>query len=187
MQDRRLARIERQAEVAAQVRELSIGRGMHAIEVEPGLADCRDVRICRQVFDRRPIGLRSGRRVMRVDADGGLDPVEFGRELHRRGRRTGVPARHEQPLDASQCGLGDDLSPVGLEGLGPQVGVTVDQPHRCREPAAQPAAGVVGSDSRRGKSGSAIVTRPASAAWAPQRSSSSSAGPPLPSAPYGYS
>ena len=56
-------------------------------------------------------------------------------------------------------------------------------------PATRGPAGAdtspTGSTSSRGKSGSGAVTRPASGQWAPQRSSSSRSGPPLPSAAYG--
>ena len=114
--------------------------------------------------------------VVRVDADGGVEPREPVHEGERPIRRRGVPARDQDPLDTGQAGAADDEVDIALEAIGVEVAVAVDQAH------AQ-SAGV--SASSRGKSGSGAATRPASARWAPQASSSRIDGPPLPSAPYG--
>ena len=169
-------------EVAAEVRELGEDRREDPVVVEAGLADRDDPRIARRgatisahvvVVDarrRRGDGRRRPRRATGTDRRASSAPPA----------RRGVPARDEDPLDAGQPGAADDQVDVAVEPVGLEMAVAVDEAHRADQLASD-------STSRRGKSGSGAASRPASAAWAPQRSSSRSGGPPLPSAAYGYS
>ncbi len=96
-------------------------------------------------------------------------------------RRT-VPAGHEDALDAGQARSTQHEVGIGIEPVGLDVAVAVDEAHGSageRRPA-QPASAVTSS---RGKSGSGAVSRPGRSPRAPQRSSSARSGPPLPSGP----
>ena len=187
MEDRRLARLAGEGEVPAQVRPLGVDRAEDAVVVEAGLADRDDALVGGQRDDAVPAGAVDLGRVVRVDADTDVEPRETRRERERPLARCDVPARDEHPLDAGQPRAAEDEVGVALEAVGLEVAVAVDQAHRTR--SVTPAAGSVASASRsrRGKSGSGAVTRPASVAWAPQRSSARSGGPPFPSGPYGKS
>ena len=127
-------------------------------------------------------------------------PTRRACRRRRRARRvrtcTGVAveAVHRAELPAEDAGVealrpllvvGRDLDVVVL-AVGPW-GVLPVLGRRCRAARCISALRMPSdSMSRRGKRGSAAVRRPGSPAWAPQRSSSRSGGPPLPSAPYGY-
>jgi hypothetical protein len=69
-----------------------------------------------------------------VHADGGVDPNEPFDGGERTFRRSDVPAGDEDPLDARQARSADDLVRVGLESVGVEMAVAVDEGRQ--EPAS---------------------------------------------------
>ena len=132
VQDGRPARVQGQAQVASEVGELRLRRGVHAIEIQAGLPYRNDPRIGSESHDRRPIGLSGDGCVVGMDACGGVDPVVLGGEAGRGLGRARVPARNEKALDPGRARGDEHLRPVRIECGGLQVGVTVDEPHGRR-------------------------------------------------------
>ena len=129
VEDGRLAGLEREREVAPQVAQLVRDRAEDTVVVEPGLADGHDALVERPGRDRSPRLVVHLGRVVRVDADRGVEPriaVDQRQCPLGRGR---VPARHEDPLDAGEAGTADDEVGVALEPIGVEVAVAVDQGH----------------------------------------------------------
>src|SRR6187397_782554 len=182
MEDRRLAGLERESQVASEVGQLVRDRAEDAVVVEPGLADRHDPRVGGPADDPRPAGVIDLGRVVGVDPDRGIKPRETIDAPERALRRGNVPARDEDALKAGQTGRPDDLVRVGLEPVRVQVAVGIDQPTL----GSDDVQGRSVSTSSRGKSGTGAAMRPVSPAWAPQASSSRIGGPPLPSGPYQY-
>ena len=71
---------------------------------------------------------------MRVHPDRGVEPREAIDELQRSPARVEVPAGNEDPLDAGQPRGADHLVDVGVEPVGLEVAVGIDEAHRadCR-------------------------------------------------------
>ena len=184
VEDRGLAGLDGQREVASQVRQLVRDRAEDAVVVEAGLTDRDHALVAGPGHDLRPGGVVGLGRVVRMDADRGIEPGEALDEVQGATTRGEIPARDEDALDAREAGGAQDLIGVALEAVGVEVAVRVDQAHRGmvgRAPLEVQPASV--STSRRGKSGSGAVTRPGSPALAPQASCSRIGGPPFPSAP----
>ena len=103
VQDGRLAGLEREREVAPQVRQLVRDRAEDAVVVEPGLADRDDPRVARP----RPT-IRAQPASSTLAASCGWTPTAASShgnrvdELERALARRDVPARDEDPLDAGQ-------------------------------------------------------------------------------------
>ena len=117
--------------------ELVRDRAEDAVVVEAGLADRDDPLVARPVDDLRPAGVIDLGRVVRVDADRGVQPGETLDEVERATARGDVPARDEDPLHAGQAGRAEDLVRVALEAVGVEVAVGVDQAHRGEGEPAQ--------------------------------------------------
>jgi hypothetical protein len=62
-----------------------------------------------------------------MDADRGIEPGEPVDAPERALGRGAVPARDEDPLEAGQARATDDLVGVGLEAVGVEVAVAVDE------------------------------------------------------------
>jgi len=62
-----------------------------------------------------------------VHADGRVEPREPPDAGERTFRRSDVPARDEDALDAGKPGASDDLVRVALEPVGIQMAVAVDE------------------------------------------------------------
>ena len=159
VQDRRLAGLEREGEVPAQVGELVRDRAEDAVVVEPGLADRHDPRDRppsrrsgpsrrRRPWPRRADGRRPRRRATANRSTQAERPL---RSTRRSSRGRGSARRRRAAARA------DDLVGVGLEAVGVEVAVAVDEAHGTWPLGrAQVAVGV--STSRRGKSGSGAVS-----------------------------
>ena len=117
---------------------------------------------------------------MRVDADAEIEAGESIGQGQGSFARGDVPSGHQDPLHAGQARTTQDEIGVGVEAIRVEVAVAVDETRDGGHAGAGSVASA--SSSSRGNSGSGAVTRPASAAWAPQASSSRIGGPPLPSA-----
>src|SRR6185436_896017 len=125
-------------------------------------------------------------RVVRVDTDRDVDPVDPVRQLTRAFARGDIPARNEDPLDADRASRGQHVLGVVGEPIGVDVTVGIDEAHRVVGTAARRYGVAVSaaSTSSRGKSGSGSSTRPASFARAPHSSSPRTEASPFPSGPY---
>jgi len=67
-----------------------------------------------------------------MDPDGRVQPREPVNARERPLGRRDVPARDEDPFEASQARTADDLVGVGLEPVGVEVAVAVDEPGQAR-------------------------------------------------------
>ena len=101
VEDRRLAGLGRQAQVAAKVRELGEDRREHPVVVEPGLADRDDPRVARRAPRSPPSRRRRPRPRVGWIAAAASRPGNRS-TTRARGGRGGVPAGDEDPLDARQ-------------------------------------------------------------------------------------
>ena len=130
MEDRRLARRQRERQVPAQVRELHIPRRPQPVEVEPGLPDRHDPRVRCERDDPGPGFGTGGRGRVRMDPDRDACQAREAVDQGERGdARRLVPARNEHALDARDLGGGEDLGRVARELLRVEVTVAVDQAH----------------------------------------------------------
>lgn len=130
MQDGGLARLLGEPQVPAQVLELVGDRAEDTIEIEARLAHGQDASLGRPGHDPRPapgIDLRS---VMRMDADGDVQPLEPFAERERALTRGDVPAGDEDPLHAGVTSGAEDGSNVVLEPICVDVAMAVDQTHK---------------------------------------------------------
>ena len=127
MEDGRLAGLERERQVPTQVRQLVRDRAEDPVVVEAGLADRDDPRIRRPGDDPRPAGLVDLGRVMGMDPDRRVQPREAVDAAERALRRGDVPAGDKDALEAGQPRRPDDLVGVGLEPIGVEVAVAVDE------------------------------------------------------------
>ena len=130
VEDRGLARLEREREVPAQVLQLGVPGREHPVRVQPGLPDRDDALVVRPGVDRRPAGSVDLRGVVRVDAHGGVKPRPSRGQLQRPLGRAHVPARDEDPLQAREPRCADDQLDVGIEAVRVEVPVGIDQAHR---------------------------------------------------------
>ena len=137
VEDRRLAGLERERQVAPQVGELVRDRAEDAVVVEAGLADRDDPRVGGPVDDPRPARVVDLGRVVRMDADRGVEPRRTGRRARARARSrpTFQPGTRIRSTPAS-ARAADDLVDVVLEAIGVEVAVAVDQAHRRIVPVA---------------------------------------------------
>jgi hypothetical protein len=127
MEDRWLAGLDRQSEVPAKVRELGEDRREDPVVVETGFADRGDLGVPGGCHDRRPVVIVDAIRVVGMDADRGIEPVEARGEIDGGRGRPGVPARDEDPLDTGDAGGPDDQLDVVVEAVGLEVAVAVDE------------------------------------------------------------
>ncbi len=129
VEDRGLAGREREGEVPAQVDELVGDRAEHAVVVETGLADRDDAVVGGAGREGRPRRIVDLGGVVRMDADGRIQPREAVDERERALGRGDVPARDEDPLDARQARAADHEVRVALEAVGVEMAMAVDQAH----------------------------------------------------------
>ena len=141
VQDGRLARVERQRQVAPQVGQLLGDRAEDAVVVEARLTDRNDPWVGRPGDDPRPAVAVDLGRVVRVDADRGVQPLEPIDAVERPARRRDVPARDEDPLDTGESGAAHNEVDVELEAISVEVAVAVDETH----------PGIVGPDASVGR------------------------------------
>ena len=146
VEDGRLARVEGEREVPPQVGQLLRDRAEDAVVVEARLPDRHDPRVGRPGDDPRPALAVDLGRVVRVDPDRGVEPVEPIDAVERPARRRDVPARDEDPLDAGESGAAHDEIDVDLEPVSVEVAVAVDETH----------PGIVGPDAARSRRGLAV-------------------------------
>ena len=142
MEDRGLAGVEGEGQVASQVRQLVRDRAEDAVVVEAGLADRDHPLVARPVDDLGPADVVDLGGVVRMDADRGIEPGEPLDEVQCATARGDVPARDEDPLDAGQPGGAQDLVGIALEAVRVDVAVRVDQAHRgmVGAPVARPVS-----------------------------------------------
>ena len=185
VEDRGLAGLDGECQVASQVCQLVRDRAEDPVVVQARLTDRDHALVAGPGHDLRPGGVVGLGRVMRMDADRRIEPGEALDKVQGTTTRGEIPARDKDALDARQTSSPEYLIGVALEAVGVEVAVRVDQAHRGMVGGAPPrgSAGPSVSRSRRGKSGSGAVTRPGSPALAPQASCSRIGGPPFPSAP----
>ena len=157
VQDRRLAAVQGQAQVASEVGELRLAGRVQAVVVQ-----------ARSPLSRRRAGRPPAARSPSQSASeaaaaswGWMPAAASSRSSARPSRppragRNGVPARHQQPLDPGPR-RPPPPPPIGrLERLGLEVGVAVDQAHAAalRPASRQPAPGL-GLDAREERLGRA--------------------------------
>ena len=161
------------------------------MEVEPDLPHRHDPGVSGEHDQLVPIGGRGRGGVVRMHAHRRVDqPGVRLRQLDRRARGGEVVAGHQDALDPRLHGAGDDRLAIGVEGGVLEVAVRVDQAGQvgrravAAQGAAPASAGSSAGSSTRGKSGRASpVVQPSGTA--PQASSCSRPGPPLPRPSYG--
>ena len=188
VEDRRLPGGEGQGEVAAQVDELILDRREEPVVVEPGLADGDDRRVGGERGGPLPARVVRLRRGVRMDRR--RRPPGAGSARRARGRaaldassQPGTRSRSTPPTSAAASTSARSSANCGDWRW---AWVSIRRMRGCRAIRREPArTRRRGSTSSRGKSGLGTASVPGSAAWAPQASSSRSAGPPDPSAAHG--
>ena len=128
VQEHWLADLGGELELPAKGLPLRIARGEIAKEIEPALADGHDLAVGEQCPQRRQAMFVELRRVMRVHAGRGPEPVRPSRGqgccLDAAGdRRT----RHDEPADACRRGAAHDLGAVIVEAVVREIGADIDQ------------------------------------------------------------
>ena len=129
MEDGRLARGQCQLEVPAQVGQLGRHGAERPVEVESGLADGDDTRIPSRLHEPRPGLVVDPGGFVGMDPDGGGEPRQPGREGDGLLPRRAVPAWDEDTLEARQAGRAEHEVCVGVEPIGLDVAVAVDEAH----------------------------------------------------------
>ena len=126
MQDERLAQLQRQRDVPAQVGQLVVARGEGAVVVQARLADGRRGRVARQVRQLAPCRRVDLRRHVRVRSGSAEQSPSSRHERQRGARRRHVPAGHEHACHAREARRGQHLQRVAGERVGLEVGVRID-------------------------------------------------------------
>ena len=161
MKDRRLARLDREGQVAPQVGQLVGERGERAVVSRPvsPIATTRGSEASPAISVHAAASASAAAWGWTpTAASSQLNAVD---EVEGRARRGQVPAGDQDPLDAGQPRRADDLVAVVVEAVGLEVAVRIDEPH-----PGQLGTVSAGSTSSRGKSGTGAVSVPDSAAWA---------------------
>ena len=120
------SRVVRQAEMAIEVVLLDIEGSIVPVAVQAGLADGDHPGPPGQGDDPVPIALGRRRRVVGLDADGGVETPVVSGKLHHGLARSGRDRRTEDGRHARRLRPGDHLVAIGRELRNVEMGVGVD-------------------------------------------------------------